>query len=193
MRRSPMPPTGSEYAGHQPQDGIGRSLLPSRPALGVAVDRLRRHRQLHAARRLARRRRPMPTAWPASRSIYDPAYLTRQYRGRRGLRLVLCQRCGRAAAQARTPITDGAYGKPWVFRTKDLASLVERMPHMNRPGGVEQRQCRRRGCRNRSRSGSPSWVAPAIDKGANQPNAFIDPKSSESTCGPISRAARATT
>ena len=28
------------------------------------------------------------------------------------------------AAQVRTPITDGAYGKPWVFRFKDIEALV---------------------------------------------------------------------
>ena len=39
---------------------------------------------------------------------------------------------------------------------------------------------RRRGHRSQSRSGSPSWAAPPIDRGTNQPNVFFDPKSSES-------------
>ncbi|MCE8508436.1 glycoside hydrolase TIM-barrel-like domain-containing protein [Ruegeria pomeroyi] len=82
------------------------------------------------------------------------------------------------AAQVRTPITDGAAGKPWVFRYKDLRSWWSN-PHYNRPGGVE--------------SGTPTaWVpqskpirftelgCPAIDRGTNQPNVFFDPKSSES-------------
>lgn len=80
--------------------------------------------------------------------------------------------------QVRTPITDGAYGKPWVFRNKDFPNFWSRQ-HYNRPGGVE--------------SASPTaWVpeskpiwftefgSPAIDKGPNQPNVFFDPKSSES-------------
>lgn len=80
--------------------------------------------------------------------------------------------------QVRTPITDGAYGKPWVFRFKDFRNWWENA-HYNRPGGVE--------------SGSPTaWTpeskpiwftefgCPAIDKGPNQPNVFFDPKSSES-------------
>ncbi len=81
-------------------------------------------------------------------------------------------------SQTRTAITDGAYSKPWVFRNKDFPNFWSRQ-HYNRPGGVE--------------SGSPTaWVpeskpiwftefgSPAIDKGPNQPNAFYDPKSSES-------------
>ncbi|RVT85446.1 host specificity protein [Rhodobacteraceae bacterium CCMM004] len=82
------------------------------------------------------------------------------------------------AVQRRTPITDGAYGEPWVFRYKDLVSWWSN-PHHDRPGGV--------------RSDTPTdWVpmskpirfteigCAAIDKGANQPNRFLDPKSSES-------------
>lgn len=81
-------------------------------------------------------------------------------------------------SQTRTAIVDGAYGKPWVFRNKDFWSWWGNT-HKNRPGGVE--------------SGSTtSWVAqskpiwfteigcPAIDKGPNEPNVFVDPKSAES-------------
>lgn len=39
-------------------------------------------------------------------------------------------------AQTRTPITDGAYGKPWVVRPKDFRSWWTNS-HKNRPGGVE--------------------------------------------------------
>ena len=82
------------------------------------------------------------------------------------------------AAQLRTPITDGAYGEPWVFRFKDLKSWWQN-PHYNRCEGV------------RATTGT-AWVpqskpfrfteygCAAIDKGANQPNRFLDPKSSES-------------
>jgi hypothetical protein len=80
-------------------------------------------------------------------------------------------------ARNRTQITDGAYGKPWVFRHKDLVSWWSNQ-HFDRNGGVE--------------SGSPTawqprskpiWFTelgcPAIDKGPNQPNVFADPKSAE--------------
>ena len=82
------------------------------------------------------------------------------------------------AARIRTPISDGEAGKPWVFRAKDIASWWSR-PHVERRGGTE--------------TGAPTaWVpaskpiwftelgCAAIDKGANQPNVFVDPKSSES-------------
>lgn len=81
-------------------------------------------------------------------------------------------------AQVRSPITDGAFAKPWVFRAKDVRSWWENA-HFDRPNGVE--------------NGTPTaWVpqskpvwftetgCPAVDKGANQPNVFFDPKSSES-------------
>ena len=87
----------------------------------------------------------------------------------------------------RTPITDGA-GKPWVFRFKDLKSWWSNA-HYNRPGGIE--------------SGTPTaWVpqskpiwftevgCPAVDKGANQPNVFVDPKSAESALPYYSRGLR---
>lgn len=81
-------------------------------------------------------------------------------------------------ARVRTPIADGAYGKPWVFRYKDLVSWWSNQ-HFNRVGGVEE-------------ATPTAWLpkskpihftelgCPAIDKGPNQPNLFPDPKSSES-------------
>jgi hypothetical protein len=81
-------------------------------------------------------------------------------------------------AQDRLPITDGAYGEPWVFRQKDIAGWWS-AAHYPRSSGV--------------RSVTPTaWApgmkpvrfvemgCPAVDKGANQPNVFYDPKSSES-------------
>jgi hypothetical protein len=88
----------------------------------------------------------------------------------------------------RTAITDGALNKPWVWRSKDIRSWWSNA-HYNRIGGVEQ--------------GVPTaWVpkskpiwfteigCPAIDKGANQPNVFSDPKSAESAVPYFSSGAR---
>ncbi|WP_111735030.1 baseplate multidomain protein megatron [Roseovarius amoyensis] len=82
------------------------------------------------------------------------------------------------AAQRREPITDGAYGEPWIWRYKDILNWWSRSHH-ERVGG--------------QRSETPTaWVpqskpirfteygCPAVDKGTNQPNVFFDPKSSES-------------
>ena len=81
-------------------------------------------------------------------------------------------------AGTRTAISDGLAGKHWVYRFKDIQGWWEN-PHNNRIAGVEQ--------------GVPTaWVpkskpvwftelgCPAIDKAANQPNVFPDPKSSAS-------------
>lgn len=81
-------------------------------------------------------------------------------------------------AQVRTPISDGAYGEPWVWRSKDIRGWWANAHH-NRPGGV------------RSATptawvpgGKPIWLTElgcgAVDKGANQPNIFGDAKSAES-------------
>ncbi len=91
-------------------------------------------------------------------------------------------------AGLRTPITDGAYGEPWVFRPKDLVGWWSHAHH-DRPGGV--------------REATPTaWIpgskpirliefgCPAIDKGANAPNLFIDAKSSESALPPFSTGLR---
>ncbi|PQO21871.1 host specificity protein [Rhodobacteraceae bacterium WD3A24] len=81
-------------------------------------------------------------------------------------------------AQRRVPITDGTHDEPWVFRYKDVRGWWENAHH-DRIDGM--------------RAAAPSpWVprskpfrftelgCAAVDKGTNQPNKFLDPKSSES-------------
>lgn len=110
-------------------------------------------------------------------SEYDPAYLKANVEGGEYYDWYYSSTANRNT-QTRTPIADAAYGKPWVFRQKDVRNWWANT-HKNRPAGVE--------------SGSTtSWVAqskpiwftefgcPAINKGTNQPNVFYDPKSSES-------------
>ncbi|MDE3237347.1 MAG: glycoside hydrolase/phage tail family protein [Paracoccaceae bacterium] len=92
------------------------------------------------------------------------------------------------AVQLRRPIEDGAYGEPWVFRAKDFTNWWGQAHH-ERPGGL--------------RAETPTaWVpqakpirftemgCPAIDKGTNEPNKFVDPKSSESALPRFSRGTR---
>lgn len=81
--------------------------------------------------------------------------------------------------QVRTPITDAAHNEPWVFRQKDMRNWWSNAHH-ERIGGVRQPT-------------ATAWVpeskqivfteigCAAIEKGPNQPNAFLDAKSSEST------------
>jgi hypothetical protein len=116
-------------------------------------------------------------AQAGARSIYDADYLRSNVAGGEGFDWYYASASDRAA-QIRKPITDGAHGKPWVFRSKDLVAWWSN-PHFDRPGGVE--------------AGAPTpWLprskpirftelgCPAIDRGTNQPNVFVDPKSSES-------------
>ena len=166
----------SEYFGHQPGDGSGDVFFHLDPLWAdantdfIAIDNY------------------MPLSdwrdgfdhsdalqgWPA---IHDRAYLQSNIAGGEGFDWFYASEADRSA-QLRTPITDGAAGKPWVFRYKDLRAWWSE-PHFNRSGGME--------------SGTPTaWVpqlkpiwftelgCPAIDRGTNQPNVFFDPKSSES-------------
>ncbi len=164
----------SEFFGHQPADGSGDVTFhldplwtsPNIDAVGIDV------------------------YWPladwrdgtmhldyqaGTRSIYDPVYLRGNITSGEGYDWYYASPADRDS-QTRTPITDGQ-GKPWVFRFKDIKSWWQNA-HFNRPGGVESAM-------------STAWVAQskpfwfteigcaAVDKGANQPNVFSDPKSSE--------------
>ncbi len=80
------------------------------------------------------------------------------------------------AAQERVPITDGL-GRPWVWRVKDLVGWWSHA-HVERVDGVERKTATAWKPR-----GKPIWLTefgcPAVDKGANAPNMFPDPKSAE--------------
>ncbi len=118
---------------------------------------------------------------------YDLAYLAANIAGGEGFDWFYASDVDRTA-QRRTPITDAAHGEPWVFRPKDLVSWWSNA-HYDRPGGV----------RNAT---STAWTpgmkpirfiefgCPAVDKGANAPNLFIDPKSAESRLPPFSNGVR---
>jgi hypothetical protein len=91
-------------------------------------------------------------------------------------------------AQARLPITDGVYNKPWVFRPKDLVGWWSNA-HKARNGGVEQTTP------TAWVPGSkPIWLlelgCPAVDRGGNGPNVFPDQKSSEAAVPFFSRGMR---
>lgn len=166
----------SEYFGHQPGDGSGDVFFHLDPLWAdantdfIGIDNYMplsdwRDGFDHA---------DAQAGWPA---IHDRAYLQANIAGGEGFDWFYGSEADRSA-QLRTPISDGAAGKPWVFRYKDLRAWWSE-PHFNRPGGVE--------------SATPTaWVpqskpvwftelgCPAIDRGTNQPNVFFDPKSSES-------------
>ncbi|MFG5382617.1 glycoside hydrolase TIM-barrel-like domain-containing protein [Yoonia sp. R2-816] len=109
-------------------------------------------------------------------SIYDLDYLGANVAGGEGYDWYYPSPEARDA-QRRTPITDGD-GELWVWRYKDFLGWWSHQ-HNNRIDGV--RQVEHTPWVPMSK---PIWFTEfgcvAIDKGANQPNKFIDPKSSES-------------
>ncbi|MFT4097194.1 MAG: glycoside hydrolase/phage tail family protein [Rhodoblastus sp.] len=108
--------------------------------------------------------------------VYDLAYLTRRIGAGEAYDWFYADAAARNA-QTRTPIADGAYGKPWVFRQKDLLGWWSNA-HVERVGGVELLNSTAWAARSK-----PIWLVetgcPAVDRGANAPNVFPDLKSSE--------------
>jgi hypothetical protein len=108
-------------------------------------------------------------------SIYDFAYLKSRVASGEAYDWYYADENARAA-QNRTPISDGL-GKPWVFRQKDILSWWSQ-PHYERVGGVELVAPTAWAPQSK-----PIWIVetgcPAVDRGANAPNVFPDPRSSE--------------
>lgn len=111
-------------------------------------------------------------------AIYKLDYLQSNIEGGEGFEWFYHSHEAREA-QIRTPIFDGAYEEHWIFRFKDYHGWWLNSHH-ERVGGV--------------RAGLPTdWIpqskpfrftefgCAAVDKGTNQPNKFVDLKSSESS------------
>lgn len=117
----------------------------------------------------------------------DPAYLASRVTGGEAFDWFYADDDARAE-QVRSAITDGAFGKPWIYRPKDIATWWA-SPHVERSGGVEAVQPTAF-----QPMGKPIYLTeigcPAIDKGANQPNVFPDPKSVENAIPHFSSGAR---
>ena len=166
----------SEWFGHHPQDGSGDVYFHLDPLWSdasidfIGIDNYMPLSDWRAGME-------HEDARVGARSIHDQDYLQGNVAGGEGYDWFYASAADRDA-QARTPITDGAHGKPWVFRYKDILNWW-RNHHYDRPGGVES--ATPTGWTPESK---PVWFTeagcPALDKGANQPNVFFDPKSSES-------------
>ena len=110
-------------------------------------------------------------------SIYNIDYLKSNIAGGEGFDWFYDSPEGEAA-QFRTPIVDTAYGEHWVYRFKDIQGWWG-ANHHDRMNGVRQ-------------VSASTWQpgmkpirfteygCAAIDKGTNEPNKFLDVKSSES-------------
>jgi hypothetical protein len=108
-------------------------------------------------------------------SPYRLSYLTGYLDGGEGYDWYYADDAARDA-QTCTPITDGL-GKPWVFRQKDIWNFWTQ-PHYERVAGAELATSTAW-----TPQSKPVWLTeigcPAVDKGANQPSTFPDPKSSD--------------
>lgn len=166
----------SEYASYRPDDGSGDVLfhldsLWAHPAIGaIGIDNY------------------MPLSdWrdedlregnpDGARYANDVTALAAAIEGGEGFDWYYADKAGRDS-RARLPITDGLAGKHWIYRIKDLRGWWQNQ-HFDRVAGVEALTP------SAWVPGSkPFWFTelgcPAVDKGANQPNLFPDPKSSES-------------
>ncbi|MBU2960144.1 glycoside hydrolase/phage tail family protein [Citreicella sp. C3M06] len=110
-------------------------------------------------------------------SIYNPDYLAANVEGGEGYDWYYASDADREA-QLRSPISDGAHGEPWVYRYKDIRGWWAN-PHHERIGGTRQPSATAWAPQSKPVRFTELGCA-AIDKGANQPNKFLDPKSSES-------------
>ncbi|MGI9394422.1 MAG: baseplate multidomain protein megatron, partial [Boseongicola sp.] len=174
----------SEYFGYHPQDGSGDVFFHLDPLWAddeidfIGIDNYMPLSDWRDGRDHA------DVSWG---SIYDPSYLKSNIAGGEGFDWYYKSKAAEEL-QVRTPITDGAYGEPWVFRYKDLRSWWS-YPHFERIGGIRQSNA------TAWLPGSkPFWFTEigcaATDKGSNQPNKFLDPKSSESALPKFSNGAR---
>ncbi len=165
----------SEYYGYQPQDRSGDRLFHLDPLWAdenidfIGIDNYMplsdwRDGEDHA-----------DAAWG---SIHDLDYLKSNIEGGEGYEWFYDSEEARAA-QIRTPITDAEHGEPWIWRYKDIRGWWSNAHH-DRLEGVRAAQ-------------PTAWVpqskpirfteigCAAVDKGTNEPNRFVDTKSSESS------------
>ena len=164
----------SEYFGYHPQDGTGDLYFHLDPLWAdpqidfIGIDNYMplsdwRDGPGHA-----------DAAWGA---VHDLGYLQSNIEGGEGFDWYYASDADRDA-QVRTPITDGAHAEPWVWRYKDIRNWWANTHH-DRVGGVRQAQST-----PWQPESKPIWFTElgcaAVDKGTNQPNKFLDPKSSES-------------
>jgi hypothetical protein len=158
----------SEYFGYHPQDGSGDlwfhldALWADANIDFVGIDNYMP---------LADWRDEVGHADEAWGTIYNPDYLMANIEGGEGYDWFY-HSPEAEAAQIRAPITDGAYGEPWVWRYKDIRNWWS-LAHHNRVGGGA-RQRPQAGCPKASRSGSVKLAArPLIRAPISRINSWI--------------------
>jgi hypothetical protein len=174
----------SEYSGHAPQDGSGDRLFHLDPLWSDSnVDYV----GLDWYAPLSDWRDGESHADAAFGSVHDRAYLGANVEGGEGGEWFYASDADRLS-QTRTPIVDGAHGEDWVWAYKRLSDWWSN-PHHDRVAGVRAPLAT-----GWTPGGKPirfvELGCPAVDKGSNQPNVFLDPKSAESRAPHFSTGAR---
>ncbi|GGB95973.1 phage host specificity protein [Marivita lacus] len=165
----------SEYFGYHPQDGSGDvyfhldPLWADRHVDFIGIDNYMRLSDWRDGEDHA------DAGWGA---IYNLDYLRANVAGGEGYDWYYPSQEARDLQQ-RALITDGANDEPWVYRYKDIRNWWSQ-PHHNRIGGVRQVVPT-----EWVPESKPIWFTEigcaAVNKSTNEPNKFLDPKSSEST------------
>ncbi|MEP3638639.1 MAG: glycoside hydrolase/phage tail family protein [Paracoccaceae bacterium] len=164
----------SEYFGYQPQDGSGDRYFHLDPLWAdanidfIGIDNYMplsdwREGETH-----------LDADWE---SIYKLEYLQSNILGGEGYDWFY-HSAQAADAQIRSPILDQEHNEPWVWRYKDIRGWWENAHH-ERISGIRSEEA------TAWVPGSkPIWFTEygcaAVDNGTNEPNKFLDPKSSES-------------
>ncbi|MBO9408058.1 glycoside hydrolase/phage tail family protein [Shimia sp. R9_1] len=175
----------SEYFGYHPQDGSGDVYFHLDPLWADAeIDFIGIDNYMPLSDWRYEADHSDGEAWDA---VHNLSYLKTQIAGGEGYDWYYPSRAARDV-QSRSPVEDGAFGEPWVYRYKDIRNWWSN-PHHERIGG--QRQATQTAWVPASK---PVWFTEigcaAIDLGTNQPNKFLDEKSSESALPFYSRGLR---
>ncbi len=174
----------SEYFGHQPNDGTGDVLFNLDPLWSdTNVDFIGIDNYMP----LSDWRSEDNHTDAAHGAIYSLDYLVGNVAGGEGYDWYYPSAEARNL-QDRRQIEDGAEGEDWVFRYKDIRNWWA-STHHDRPGGL-----RASDPTDWIPCSKPIWFTelgcPAVDRGTNQPNVFVDSKSSESLLPYFSEGAR---
>jgi len=166
----------SEYFGYQPQDGTGDRLFHLDPLWADPnIDFIGIDNYMPLSDWREGVDHTDAQAWD---DIYNLGYLQSNIEGGEGYDWYYGSPEERAA-QIRTPITDGDHDEAWIYRYKDIRNWWSNL-HYNRIDGV-----RANAPTDWLKGHKPVWFTEygcaAIDKGTNQPNKFLDLKSSESS------------
>ncbi|HDZ80199.1 MAG TPA: host specificity protein [Roseobacter sp.] len=175
----------SEYFGYQPQDGSNDRYFHLDPLWADAnIDFIGIDNYMPVSDWRDGHDHLDAQTWDA---IYNLDYLQSNIEGGEGFDWLYHSPEARAA-QIRTPITDDEMGEAWIYRYKDIRSWWASAHHERING---QRSVNQTAWVPESK---PIWFTEygcaAIDKGTNQPNKFLDLKSSESSFPRYSTGAR---